>query len=108
VAQPKGTGARWCTRRSLASGHSEAWKLTGGGTTERGEHGMGLTGARAVAWRPGDDGETAMVALRLQKRGRVRWGRCDDLQGRGGLFIGPGEGAPRRGTRVTAGVNAST
>jgi hypothetical protein len=44
----------------MASGHSGAWKLIGGGTTERGEHrelGPGLTGARAAAWRPGDGGE---------------------------------------------------
>jgi hypothetical protein len=42
--------------------HSGAWKLAGGGTTERGEHGelgSGLIGARAAAWRPGDSGETA-------------------------------------------------
>jgi hypothetical protein len=46
----------------MASGHSGAWKLVGGGTTERGEHGelgSGLTGARAAAWRLSDSGETA-------------------------------------------------
>jgi hypothetical protein len=45
----------------MASGHSGARKLVGGGTTERGEHGelsSGITGARAAAWRPGDGGET--------------------------------------------------
>jgi hypothetical protein len=45
----------------MASSHSGARKLTGGGTTERGEHGelgSGLTGARAAAGRPGDDEET--------------------------------------------------
>jgi hypothetical protein len=39
-----------------------ARKLTGGGTTERGEHkelGSGLIGTRAVVWRLGDGGETA-------------------------------------------------
>jgi hypothetical protein len=46
----------------MASGHSGARKLVGGGTTERGEHGelgSGLTGARAAAWRPSNGGETA-------------------------------------------------
>jgi hypothetical protein len=45
----------------MASGHSRARKLTGGGTTKRGEHGelgSGLIGARAAAWRPGDGRET--------------------------------------------------
>jgi hypothetical protein len=44
----------------MASGHSRAQKLVGGGTTERGEHGelgSGLTGARAAVWRPGDGRE---------------------------------------------------
>jgi hypothetical protein len=54
------TGAR-------PNGCSEAWWLTSDGTTEREEHGepdSGLTGARAVSWRPGDDGEeTAVEAL---------------------------------------------
>jgi hypothetical protein len=62
VARTEGTGARRRTHWSMASGHSGAWKLTGGGTTERGEHGelgSSLTGARAAVWRPGDDGETA-------------------------------------------------
>jgi hypothetical protein len=38
-------------------GRSDALKLTGGGTIERGEHGelgSGLTRAQTVAWRPGD------------------------------------------------------
>jgi hypothetical protein len=46
----------------MASGHSSARKLIGGGTTERGEHGelgSDLTGARVAVWRPGDGGETA-------------------------------------------------
>jgi hypothetical protein len=45
----------------MASGHSSAQKLIGGGTTERGEHGelgKGLIGARATVWRPGNGGET--------------------------------------------------
>jgi hypothetical protein len=60
VARTEGTGAQWHAHRSLAFGHSGAWKLTGGGTTERGEHGepsSGLTGAQAAMWRPGDGGE---------------------------------------------------
>jgi hypothetical protein len=46
----------------MASGHSGARKLTGGGTTERGENrelGSGFTGAQASVWRPGDGGEMA-------------------------------------------------
>jgi hypothetical protein len=44
----------------MAFGHSGARKLTGGGTTERGEHGdlgSGLTEAWAAVWRPGDGRE---------------------------------------------------
>jgi hypothetical protein len=50
VAQTEGTGARRRTQWSMASGHSGARKLVGGGTTERGEHGelvLGLIGSRA-------------------------------------------------------------
>jgi hypothetical protein len=57
----EGTGARWRVHRSMASSHSSARKLTGGGTTGRGEHGelgSGLTEAQASVWRPGDGGET--------------------------------------------------
>jgi hypothetical protein len=42
------------------SGRSEAWCLTGGGTTGRWVHResiLGLTGARAAVWRSGDSGE---------------------------------------------------
>jgi hypothetical protein len=62
VARTEGTRAWWHAHRSMASGHSGAWKLGGGGTTARGEHGelgSGLTGARASVWRPGDGEETA-------------------------------------------------
>jgi hypothetical protein len=62
VAWTEGTGAHWRARRSLASSHSGAQKLAGGGTTERGEHGepsSGLTGAQAAVWRPGNGGEMA-------------------------------------------------
>jgi hypothetical protein len=48
-----------CAHRSLASGRSGAPKLTGGGAKwrgERGELGLGLTGARAALWRQGDGG----------------------------------------------------
>jgi hypothetical protein len=60
VAPTEGTGAQWCAHRSMAFGHAGAQKLTGGGTTGRGEHGelgSGLTGARVAVWRPGDGGE---------------------------------------------------
>jgi hypothetical protein len=61
VVQTKGTGAWWHAHWSLASGHSRARKLTGGGTTERGEDGelgSGLTGARVSVWRPDNSEET--------------------------------------------------
>jgi hypothetical protein len=51
----------------MASGRSDALNLIGGGAIERGEHGalgLGLIGARAVAWRSGDGGaEPEAVAL---------------------------------------------
>jgi hypothetical protein len=62
VVQTEGTRERWCARWSLASGYSRARKLTDGGTIERGEDGepnLGLTGARAAAWRPADGEEMA-------------------------------------------------
>jgi hypothetical protein len=62
AAWTKDTGVRRRAHRSMASSHSGARKLADGGTTERGEHGelgSGLTGARAVVWRPGNGGETA-------------------------------------------------
>jgi hypothetical protein len=43
-----------------------------------------------------EERNSATMVLRLRKRGRVRWGRCGDLRGRGGQFIGPEEGAPRQ------------
>jgi hypothetical protein len=55
----RGQRARRRAHRSLASGHSGARKLAGGGATKRGkrgELGSGLTGARAALWRPGDSG----------------------------------------------------
>jgi hypothetical protein len=54
-----GQTARRRAQQSLASGRSGAWKLAGGGATERGkrgELGSGLTGARAALRRPGDGG----------------------------------------------------
>jgi hypothetical protein len=59
VAQTEGTGAQQCADRSMASSHFDARKLAGGGTTERGELGSGLTRARASVWRSGNDRETA-------------------------------------------------
>jgi hypothetical protein len=44
----------------MTSGHSDARNLTGGGATERGEHGelgSGLTGARAAVGETAEEGE---------------------------------------------------
>jgi hypothetical protein len=100
-----GGGARRRAYWSTAFGRSGAPKLTGGGATEREEHGelgYGLTGARAAAWRPGDGGaepeaaaldERETRAWREAKRG---WERCGELRGWCSPFIGV-EGAPSRG-----------
>jgi hypothetical protein len=56
----KGDGAQWRAHRSQSSGHSSE------GATERGERRepvSGHTGAQAVVWRLGDDGEEAAVEL---------------------------------------------
>jgi hypothetical protein len=61
VARTEGTRAWWHAHQSMASGHSGARKLTGGGTTARGEHeelGSGLTGAQASVWLSGIGAET--------------------------------------------------
>jgi hypothetical protein len=53
-SRPKGLA------RARPSGRFGAWWLTGDGATEREEHRefvLGLTRARAVAWRLGDGGE---------------------------------------------------
>jgi hypothetical protein len=76
VAWTEGTRARWRAHRSMGSGHSRARKLAGGGTTERGELGLGLTRARAVARWPSDGGK------------RRRWSVL------GGLVVAD-SGAPR-------------
>jgi hypothetical protein len=95
------TAAHWST----ASGRSGALKLTSGGAKEREEHGefgAGLTGARAVAWRPGDgsaEPEAAVLdesdaqASREEKGG---WERCGEARGWCSPFIGF-RGVPRRG-----------
>jgi hypothetical protein len=90
-----GAGPRWTTDRG-GGGHSEAWELPNGGATERGGHrdpSSGLTGARAVVRRPGDDGEEAMEealgagssrARREEKESKERCARGR----RGSLCIG--------------------
>jgi hypothetical protein len=102
-----GAGARRRAHQSSASGCSSAPKLTGGGATERGEHGelgLGLTGARAASRRTGVGGEgsaasmlgeRAAQAWREGKRsgercGETRWGCSPFIGGRGST----GEGWP--------------
>jgi hypothetical protein len=69
---------------------------------EHGELGSGLTGARAVAWRPGDGGaepEAAALGEREARKWREAkrcWERCGELRGWCSPFIGVG-GAPGRG-----------
>jgi hypothetical protein len=56
-------------------GRSRAWWLTGGGATGRGVHEesiLGLTGAQAAVWRPGDGGED-MVEEVLGAGGTWAW-----------------------------------
>jgi hypothetical protein len=102
----EGARARQSTHRSTASGYSSAPKLTGGGATEREEHGelgSGFTGARAVVRRPGDGsaepevaalGEREARAWREAKRG---WERCGELRAWCSPFIGVGGAAGRGG-----------
>jgi hypothetical protein len=107
VAQTEGAGARQRAHRSTASGRSGALNLTGGGAKEREEHrefGSGLTGARAVAWRPGDGGaEPEAMALgesdaRAWREEKGGWERCGEARGWCSPFIGV-RGAPGRGGR---------
>jgi hypothetical protein len=90
AAQTEGAGARRGAHRSTASGRSGAPKLAGGGTKEREEHGelgLGLTGARAVAWRPGDSGAEPEVAAlsgseaRAWREAKRGWERCGEVRG---------------------------
>jgi hypothetical protein len=52
----------------------------------------------ATGRRRGNDGGEKLSnnGAQASEEGRVRWGRCGDLRGRGGQFIGPEEGAPRQ------------
>jgi hypothetical protein len=89
----------------MASGRSGAPKLIGGSAKEREEHrefGLGLTGARAAAWRPGHGGG-AKRSWELDGEG-FRRGRGEEKGSVRVVFTGPGE---HRGgvARVNAGVN---
>jgi hypothetical protein len=90
VARTEGTGSQRRAHQSMASGYSRAWKLTVGGTTERGEHrelGSSLTGAQAAARWPGDGGKQQRRSVlsgvgvsdsEVSKGGR---GECGDGRG---------------------------
>jgi hypothetical protein len=93
ATRTEGAGARWRVHQSTASGHFGALKLTGGGAIERGELGLGLTGARAAAWRPGDAaarkshgklGGEGFRCGRGEERGSVR---CGVLWGSSGWLL---------------------
>jgi hypothetical protein len=80
----------------MAFGHSGALKLTGGGATERGEHGelgSGLTGARVVVWRPGDGaaqwwlGKLGGEEFRLGRGEERSSVRCGMLRGSSGWLL---------------------
>jgi hypothetical protein len=71
-----------------------------GAQQREGNTGLGQRcGDRATAGKRQQRESSATAALGLWKMGRVRWGRCGDLRGRGGLFVRSGEGALRRGTQ---------
>jgi hypothetical protein len=74
----------------LASGLCGARKLTGGGATERGEHGEPdgrLNEVRAAVWRPGNGEETATGrevcnrGARASVEGESELGRCGEVRG---------------------------
>jgi hypothetical protein len=82
VVWTEGTKARQRAHRSMASGHSGAQKLAGGGTIERGEQGelgSGLTGARAATRWPGDGGkrlwQSVLGGVRVADSGAIKGGR---------------------------------
>jgi hypothetical protein len=92
VARTEGTGAQWRAHRSMASGHSRAQKLAGGGTTERGTRGTWLgphrvsgDGEVAGRWR-----ETAAAV------GALLGGSCElgSEQRRAGVSVVMVGGAP--------------
>jgi hypothetical protein len=104
VAWTEGIGAWRHTNRSLAPGTPEHKSSPAGAQQREGNMGNPAQASLGLGRRHGDWATTgkwqwreslAMEVLGLWKRGRVRWGRCGDLRGRGGLFIGPGEGALR-------------
>jgi hypothetical protein len=100
---PVHDGPRIGPRRLLTgvrpSSRSGPRQLTSGGAMERGLHResiSGLTGARATVWRPGDDGEEAMVvalggAGACERREEKESGeRCGEDQVGHRPFIGGG------------------
>jgi hypothetical protein len=103
AVRTEGAGARWRADRSMASGHSGARKLTGRGTTERGEHGeLGRwCGDWAMVGETVEEEELGDSSARATGEGKSAVGRCGESRGSHRPFIRAG--AHRRG--VAGGSN---
>jgi hypothetical protein len=93
----EGIGVRQRSRWSRAFGHSGARELAGGVRKGRREHDgpvLGLTGARAATWWPGDGDDAAAEekldndSAQASREGEKRSGRCDGKRWGWPPFIG--------------------